>query len=476
MRRVFVLRSCLYPHKDAEVNAAKAEAYGSGEGHVKMNFLPFGMYVSICTQPSFISAAKLDKRYQRLHERKYDSNSLRRKNMYKYIAKNKDGQIVKGELDIQSREKAASAVSAMGLYLISLTEKSKSSFHLPGRISKKQISIVLRQMSTMISASIPIPVVLSVLRDDEKDAALKEMFTSLHKDVTDGTPLSTAMAAYPKCFSPFVLNMVEMGEVNGRLDVAFERVATVTEKELKVSGKAKSALIYPIILLALAVAMTIFLSVKVVPTFAQLFIDFGGELPGITKLMMGISDFLQGYWHVLILGIIALIVLIKVLWSKRNCRKYMERALRKVPVYKSICISKIMGKYARVVSSMLDSGVSVIKTLSVTKGSLQNVDYEDSFNTVISEVKTGIPIHQALDNTGLFTPLAVSMTKIGEESGKISELLANTAEFYEEETERKIVSAMTLLEPIMTIVLGVIVAFIVASIILPMFDMYSIIG
>ena len=208
MRRVFVLRSCLYPHKDAEVNAAKAEAYGSGEGHVKMNFLPFGMYVSICTQPSFISAAKLDKRYQRLHERKYDSNSLRRKNMYKYIAKNKDGQIVKGELDIQSREKAASAVSAMGLYLISLTEKSKSSFHLPGRISKKQISIVLRQMSTMISASIPIPVVLSVLRDDEKDAALKEMFTSLHKDVTDGTPLSTAMAAYPKCFSPFVLNMV----------------------------------------------------------------------------------------------------------------------------------------------------------------------------------------------------------------------------------------------------------------------------
>ena len=396
--------------------------------------------------------------------------------MYKYIAKSKDGQVVKGEIDAPSRERAMSMVSAMGLYLVSIQEKGKASFSLPGKISKKQISIILRQMSTMISASIPIPVVLNVLRDDEKNTAIKEMLTKIHKDVTDGMPLSQAMAAYPKCFSPFILNMVEMGEVNGRLDVAFERVATVTEKEIKVSGKAKSALIYPIILLVLAVAMTIFLSVKVVPTFAQLFIDFGGELPGITKLMMAISDFLQGYWWALILGIIALVVVIKVLWSKRECRKYMERALRKVPVYKAICVSKIMGKYARVVSSMLDSGVSVIKTLTVTKGSLQQIDFEDAFANVISEVKTGTPIYQAIDNTHLFTPLAVSMTKIGEESGKISELLNNTAEFYEEETERKIASAMTLLEPLMTIVLGVIIAFIVASIILPMFDMYSIIA
>lgn len=396
--------------------------------------------------------------------------------MYKYIAKSKDGQVVKGEIDAPSRERAISMVSAMGLYLVSIQEKGKASFSLPGKISKKQISIILRQMSTMISASIPIPVVLNVLRDDEKNTAIKEMLTKIHKDVTDGMPLSQAMAAYPKCFSPFILNMVEMGEVNGRLDVAFERVATVTEKEIKVSGKAKSALIYPIILLVLAVAMTIFLSVKVVPTFAQLFIDFGGELPGITKLMMAISDFIQGYWWALILGIIALVVVIKVLWSKRECRKYMERALRKVPVYKAICVSKIMGKYARVASSMLDSGVSVIKTLTVTKGSLQQIDYEDAFANVISEVKTGTPIYQAIDNTHLFTPLTVSMTKIGEESGKISELLNNTAEFYEEETERKIASAMTLLEPLMTIVLGVIIAFIVASIILPMFDMYSIIA
>ena len=130
----------------------------------------------------------------------------------------------------------------------------------------------------------------------------------------------------------------------------------------------------------------------------------------------------------------------------------------------------------RILVDLHECRIRNIKTLSVTKGSLQNVDYEESFNTVISEVKTGIPIHQALDSTGLFTPLTVSMTKIGEESGKISELLANTAEFYEEETERKIASAMTLLEPIMTIVLGVIIAFIVASIILPMFDMYSIIA
>lgn len=328
----------------------------------------------------------------------------------------------------------------------------------------------------MINASIPIPVVLSVLRDDEKNDAIKGMLSNIHRDVTDGTPLSSAMAAYPKYFSPFILNMVEMGEVNGKLDVAFDRIASVTEKEIKVAGKAKSALIYPIILLVLAVGMTIFLSVKVVPTFAQLFIDFGGELPGITKIMLAVSDFIQNYWYVLIIVTVLLVASVKTLWSKRESRRYMERAIRKIPVLKAITVSKIMGKYARVVSSMLDSGVSVIKTLTVTKGSLQQVDYEDAFSNVISEVKTGIPIYQALNNTNLFTPLTVSMTKIGEESGKIGELLNNTAEFYEEETERKIAAAMSLLEPLMTIILGILIAFIVASIILPMFDMYSIIG
>ena len=154
----------------------------------------------------------------------------------------------------------------------------------------------------------------------------------------------------------------------------------------------------------------------------------------------------------------------------------MERILRKVPIYKGIVLSKIMGKYARVTSSMLDSGVSVIRTLTVAKGSLQQVDYEDAFSDVIADVKTGIPIYQSIDNTKMFTPLTVSMTKIGEESGKIGELLYKTAEFYEEETERRIARAMTFLEPFMTIFLSVIIAFIVASIILPMFDMYSIIG
>ena len=395
---------------------------------------------------------------------------------YKYIAKSKDGQVSKGSLEASSKDKAMSMVSSMGMYVLSVEEEKGTGFKLPGRVNKKQIAILLRQMSTMINASIPIPVVLSVLRDDEKNDAIKGMLSNIHRDVTDGTPLSSAMAAYPKYFSPFILNMVEMGEVNGKLDVAFDRIASVTEKEIKVAGKAKSALIYPIILLVLAVGMTIFLSVKVVPTFAQLFIDFGGELPGITKIMLAVSDFIQNYWYVLIIVTVLLVASVKTLWSKRESRRYMERAIRKIPVLRAITVSKIMGKYARVVSSMLDSGVSVIKTLTVTKGSLQQVDYEDAFSNVISEVKTGIPIYQALNNTNLFTPLTVSMTKIGEESGKIGELLNNTAEFYEEETERKIAAAMSLLEPLMTIILGILIAFIVASIILPMFDMYSIIG
>ena len=395
--------------------------------------------------------------------------------MYKYVAKNKAGEVIRGEIDAPSRDQAMKVITASGLYLVMLDRAGKK-FKMPSKVGRKEISILLRQMSTMLNASIPIPVCLNVLKEDEKNTAMREMLAKLHKDVTDGTPLSSAMAAYPKFFNPFIINLVEMGETNGRLDVAFDRIATVTEKEIKVSGKAKSAMIYPIILLTLAIGMTIFLSVSVVPTFAQLFIDFGGELPGITKMMLAISDFLQNYWYVVIVGIVGLVFLTKFLWNKRSSRRYMERFIRKVPVLRGISNAKIMGKYARVISSMLDSGVPIIKTLTITKGSLQNVDFEDAFTNVIADVKTGMPIYQAVENTGLFIFFAVSMTKIGEESGKIGELLSNTAEFYEEETERKIAAAMTFLEPLITVLLGVIIAFIVASIILPMFDMYSIIG
>ena len=395
--------------------------------------------------------------------------------MYKYVAKNKAGEVIRGEIDAPSRDQAMKVITASGLYLVMMNSTGKK-LRMPSKAGKKEISVLLRQMSTMLNASIPIPVCLNVLKEDEKNIAMREMLAKLHKDVTDGTPLSSAMAAYPKFFNPFIINLVEMGETNGRLDVAFERIATVTEKEIKVSGKAKSALIYPIILLTLAIGMTVFLSVSVVPTFAQLFIDFGGELPGITKMMLAISDFLQNYWYVVIICIAGLVFLMKFLWNKRSSRRYMERFIRKVPVLRGISNAKIMGKYARVISSMLDSGVPIVKTLTITKGSLQNVDFEDAFTNVIADVKTGMPIYQAVENTGLFTSLAVSMTKIGEESGKIGELLSNTAEFYEEETERKIAAAMTFLEPLITVLLGVIIAFIVASIILPMFDMYSIIG
>ena len=273
---------------------------------------------------------------------------------FNYIAKRNDGQVIKGVFEASGKQQALNSLSSMNLQVLSITEIKQAFLKMPTKVGKKQIAIILRQMSTMINASIPIPVVLTILRDDEKNSAVKEMLTNLNKAVTDGTSLSSAMGEYPKYFSPFVLNMVEMGEVNGQLDTAFERIATVTEKEIKVMGKAKSALIYPIILLVLAVAMTIFLSVKVVPTFAQLFLDFGGELPGITKVMLAISDFLQGYWYVLIAAVIGIVIAVKYLWKKRESRRYMERILRKIPVYKGIVISKIMGKYSRVVSSMRD--------------------------------------------------------------------------------------------------------------------------
>lgn len=396
--------------------------------------------------------------------------------VYNYTAKSPTGQTVKNKITADSREQAAAMVVAMGLHVENVEEKKGMKLPFQNSVSKKNLAVALRQIYTMIKASIPLPIILNVMYEDEKKGYFKEVLGSIRDDVVNGSPLSEAMAKFPNVFDAFTLNMVEVGETNGRLDVAFDRVATSIEKSTKLAGKVKGALVYPCVLMVVAIFMVIFLSVKVVPTFAELFESFGSELPAVTKAMLAISDFMVGYWWLIIILLFGLVFLFAYLWQQEGSKRVITKILLKIPVIGKLMIANVMAKFSRTMAAMLDGGVSVIKSLSITRGSVDNIVYSDCFDFIIDNVKEGKPIWESLYQTERFTSLLVSMVKIGEDSGKISELLLNTAELYEDEVERKTAVAMALMEPLMTIVIGFIVLFVVLSIVIPMFQMYSLVG
>lgn len=394
---------------------------------------------------------------------------------YKYTGRTAAGQVIKDTVEAESLEQATAMVASMGLRIDNIEEKKGFSM-FKQTVKKKDLAISLRQIQTMIKASIPIPVILSVMYEDTKKGYQKEVWGSIYESVLSGHPLSEAMGEFPNVFDEFVLNMVEVGETNGKLDIAFDRIATTYEKNVKLAGKVKGALVYPAVLIVVAIFMVIFLSVSIVPTFAELFVSFGSELPTITKVMMAISDFLIGYWWLCIIGAFGFSFLCTFLWKKEGSRRVISKIALKIPVVGKLMIANAMSKFARTMASMLDGGVSVIKSLSITQGSVGNIVYSDCFEFIINNVKEGKPIWESLKATERFTNLAVSMTKIGEDSGKLGDLLTNTAELYEDEVERKTAAAMSLMEPLITIVIGGIVLFVVLSIVVPMFEMYSLVG
>lgn len=394
---------------------------------------------------------------------------------YKYTGITSTGQVIKNTIEAESLEQATAMVASMGLRIENIEERKMFSMFQP-KIKKKDLAIALRQIQTMIKASIPIPVILNVMYEDAKKGYQKEVWGSIYESVLNGHPLSEAMAEFPNVFNEFILNMVEVGETNGRLDIAFDRVATTLEKNVKLSGKVKGAMIYPAVLMVVAIFMVIFLSVSIVPTFAELFVSFGSELPTVTKIMMAISDFLIHFWWLCIIIAVGLGVLCTYLWKQEKSKRVITKVALFIPVIGKLMIANVMAKFSRTMASMLDGGVSIIRALSITQGSVGNVVYSDCFEYIINNVKEGKPIWESLQATERFTNLTVSMTKIGEDSGKLGDLLTNTAELYEDEVERKTAAAMSLMEPLITIVIGGIVLFVVLSIVVPMFEMYSLVG
>lgn len=398
--------------------------------------------------------------------------------VFQYTAVDRQGKQVKGETAADSMQNALTAIKRHGLFPVKVAEKkdvaankmSESSF-FKQKIKKKHIAIFARQFASMLQAGVPLPILLDVLRQQEKNAEFKKILESINADIMRGNTLSGAMSRFSE-FPPLMISMVEVGEANGRLEASFDRIAINMEKELKLSAKIKGAMIYPVVLLCVTVLAGLMLSIFVLPKFADMFSEAGAELPIITQFLLGASTFLTTRWYIL-LGItaavaIALFVALKQLPVKRK----LHQAILQLPVIGQVQNAILMARFCRSFSSLIEGGVDVVLSLDRVKHVISNLHARSSFEEIIADVQAGATISQAIAKKKIFTPLVISMTRIGEESGRLGEVLQKTAELYEEESETRLQRMTAMAEPMVTVLMALGIGILVIGIVLPMFQMY----
>ena len=396
--------------------------------------------------------------------------------IYKYRAVSESGQIQEGYHEASSESDVLIMLKTNNYYPMSIEEDKGTGFKkeiFTKKITKKDIAVFCRQFYTMINAGISIINCLDILEKQTENKTLKKSTYNVYEDVQKGMTLSEAMEKHKKVFPPLLINMVEAGEVSGNLDVLMERMAIHYEKENNIENKVKNALVYPIVLSIVAIAVVIFLLTVVMPTFISMFETSGSILPTPTRALLAISNWLSEYWY-LFIGIALFIIVGIISFGKTTEGRIFYDTLKiKIPGIKNMNIKIITSRFTRTLSTLLSSGIPLLQGLDVVSKVVGNKVVSNKLNEAKDDIRKGIPMSRTIKDIGLFPPMVDSMIKIGEESGALDDILYKTADFFDEEVEVSLQKMTTLLEPILIVFMAVIIGFIVIAMAMPMFDMVN---
>jgi type IV pilus assembly protein PilC len=405
---------------------------------------------------------------------------------FSYTARNAQEQIIKGTVSAASREAAMQTLIKQGLKPVLVKEDGISSaagrkklLSFRGKVKSHDLVIFTRQLSTMVSAGVPIVGALSTLKDQSENKKFKEQLTGVVKDVESGLSLGDSLAKYPSTFSPIYVNMVKAGETGGILDDILKKLALQQEKDASIRAKVKSATTYPLVLMVITIGAFFVLTIFVVPKIGDLVTNLGGpnsKLPPQTVAMLAVSKFMRHQWYLIIaLFIGGPIILNK--WRKTpGGRKRFDAFLLKVPVLKIVITKVAIARFARIFASLMGAGVSVLEALEVTAQAIGNSVIEKELLNAAKEVKGGKQLSQPLSESKLFPPIVSQMLKVGEETGQTDTILIKVADFYEEEVDSVVNSLSSILEPIMICVMGGMVGLIAASVLGPITSLNQSIG
>lgn len=396
---------------------------------------------------------------------------------YKYVARNpKTGEKVTSLVQADSPASASKLISQQGLVPISVKSADGSNGVVSkflGKVKTKDKVVFSRQMATLIAAGLPLVQSLRNVLDQTPNKQFKVIIAQIISDVEAGKPLSEALMKHPNVFDNVYINLIAAGEISGTLDHSLDRVADQQEKDAEIMSKVKGAMMYPIIVLLVMVAVVVFMLVTVLPQVEILYdgLKGAGELPIFTRVLLSVSKFIRNFWYVVLI-VIAFLVFIGSRWAKTvgGTRLIDTLKMRAWPVG-PLFMKLYMARFARTGTTMIGSGVPLIKTLEVISEAVNNVHIKKSILTAIEKVKGGKALSDSIRGDQNFLSLVPDMLKIGEESGQVESMMEKTASYYEKEVDQQIKTISTIIEPVMMVVLGIVALVLVAAVLLPIYGL-----
>lgn len=396
---------------------------------------------------------------------------------FNYTIRDANGQTRSGKVEAPNAEELKKRLQAEGLQVLEVTEDRKAP-RVPaggyGRVKLSDLAIFARQFSTMLDAGVSLIRCLDVLQAQTNNARLRKILMDLSARVESGESLSRSMARHPKAFSQLIIGLIRAGEVGGVLEESLQRIAGFLEKDVELRRKIRSALTYPVIVLLAAVGIVIFLVSWLVPQFASLFKELGiKEMPAPTQFLIDLSALFTQRWYVVIIAVVAILIAYKLFVSTRVGRRVADRVKLRIPVFGPLHHKIVMARFSRTMGTLLASGVPILQAMETVAGVVGNSVVSDAVIESRARIREGEKIADPLQRSKMFPPMVVHMVSVGEESGSLDHMLNKIADFYENEVEMTIASLTAAIEPVMIVLLGFIVGFIVISMFLPMIEVIS---
>jgi type IV pilus assembly protein PilC len=382
-----------------------------------------------------------------------------------------------GDIAGATKEAVAEELKARGLTVMDLKEKKtglKAEISLVKRVKAAELTVMTRQLATMIASGMTLLRAFYVLEEQIENKLLRDTIGAVREDIESGISFSEALAKHPKIFTPLYVAMVRAGEAGGVLEQSLERISDQLEKDDSLRRQVKSAMAYPTVVLTFAFAVLIGLIAFIVPVFVGVFEDFGGDLPLITKFTVNLSSFVTGQWYILIALVVGGVVGFKK-WRKSDWgRPQWDRLRLRIPFKIGQTVQKIaLARWSRTFSALYSAGVPIMQAIDVTGQTAGNAVVEDAMESVINSVKSGGSIAAPLKDAPIFPPMVAQMIAVGEETGNLDTMLSKVADFYEDEVSAAIKALTSILEPVMIVLVGGIVGFIVVAMYMPMFKVYD---
>jgi type IV pilus assembly protein PilC len=400
---------------------------------------------------------------------------------FSWEARTRTGGLQKGVIEAAGANIVEAQLKKYGFTNITINEQAKSfSFKLPsfggGKISTKDLVVFTRQFATMIDSGLPLVQCLEILAGQQENKIFKEILYKVKESVESGSTFADALGKHPKAFDQLYVNLVAAGEVGGILDTILNRLAAYIEKAMKLKKQIKGAMVYPITIMSIAVVVVGVILIFVIPTFAKMFADFGGELPAPTKFVIGLSNFLMKYILVIIAAFFGIVTAVKKYYATPGGRKRIDSLALKAPIVGPLVRKVSVAKFTRTLGTMVSSGVPIMDGLDIVARTAGNKIVEEAIYGVRQAISEGKTMAEPLASCGVFPPMVVQMIAVGEATGAMDAMLSKIADFYDDEVDDAVSAMTSMMEPLLMVFLGTTVGGLVVAMYLPIFKLAGAVG